>query len=117
MKCVRVNFRYIRSNLDFEITSSYLKQQGIIEQEPTTENNIQRGKLIKASIRHRSRGCVSLLTTLKDQQETFFKQVLDAWNKHKNFGKYTHVHVYPVYHAMLNHQINILQPVYNFLNY
>ena len=101
MKCVRGNFRYIRSNLDFEITSSYLKQQGIIEQEPTTENIIQRGKLVKASIRHRSRGCDSLLRTLKDQQETFFKKVLDAWDKHKNFGKYTHVHVYPVYQCSI----------------
>ena len=117
MKCVRVSFRYIRSNLHFEITSSYLRQQGIIEQEPTTENTTQRGKLIKDSIRQRSRGCVSLLTSLKDQQESFLKHVLDAWNKHKSFGRYTHVHIYPVYHAILNHQINILQPVHNFLNY
>ena len=115
MKCVRVSFRVIRSNLHFEITSSYLWQQGIIEQEPRTGNIIQRGKLIKASIRHRSRGCVSLLTSLKDQQESFFKQVLDAWNKHKNFGRYIYVHVYPVYYAMLNHQINILQQVYNLI--
>ena len=108
MKCVRVNFRYIRSNLDFEITSSYLWQQGIIEQKPTTETIFQRGKLIKASIRHQSRGCVSLLTSLVDQQETFFKQFLYAWNKYKKFGRYTNVQVYPVYYAMLNHQINIL---------
>lgn len=88
MKCVRVNFRNIRSNLQFENTSIYLRQQGIIEHEPIAENIIQRGKLIKACIRHRSSGCDSLLKSLKDQEETFFKRVLEVWDKHKKFGRY-----------------------------
>lgn len=92
VECVRINFRYIRKQLHFEITIDYLEQEGVLKgvSRTITDNRIQRGMLVKQSIRKGSSGCESLLKCLKSQNEETFHQALETWRKRKGFDPRTH---------------------------
>lgn len=85
VECVRINFRYIREQLHFEITIDNLVEHKVLKTvpKPKTVNRIQRGMLVKESIRKGSKGCECLLNCLKSQHEEKFKQILEAWKKRK----------------------------------
>lgn len=90
VECVRINFRYIRKKLHFEITIDNLVQHGVLKTvpKPKTDNRIQRGMLVKESIRKGSKGCECLLNCLKSQHQEIFEQILEAWRERRAFGKY-----------------------------
>lgn len=85
-ECVLINFRQIRENLHFEITVDYLKQAGVLElEENPEESRIQRGQLVKKSIRKGSRGCESLLRCLNSQLKEMYEKILRDWEKKKGY--------------------------------
>lgn len=93
VECVRINFRYIRKQLHFEITIDHLIQEGVLKgvSKTITDNRIQRGMLVKQSIRQGSRGCESLLKCLKSQNEETFEQALDTWRRRRGFDPRTQI--------------------------
>lgn len=84
-----MNFRQIREILHFEITVDHLKQEGVLGMEENPEESrIQRGRLVKKSIRKRSWGCESLLRCLNFQLKEHYEKILRDWEKKKGYGKY-----------------------------
>lgn len=88
VECVRINFRWIRDQLHFEMTADHLVQNAVISCAKTPENTIHRGFLVKSAIRKGHRGCESLLRCLETQQKETFEKALKVWTDRKKFGKY-----------------------------
>lgn len=85
-ECVQMNFRQIREILHFEITVDHLKQEGVLGMEENPEESrIQRGQLVKKSIRKRSWGCESLLRCLNFQLKEHYEKILRDWEKKKGY--------------------------------
>lgn len=52
------------------------------------ESRIQRGQLVKKSIRKGLRGCDFLLRCLNFQLKEYYENIFKDWKKKKGYGKY-----------------------------
>ncbi|XP_062600613.1 uncharacterized protein LOC134262252, partial [Saccostrea cucullata] len=87
LECVTLNFRGIRRDLHFEMTSAHLYAAGIIQSKPTQESTKERGMLVKSAMKSKERGCYSLLKYLEDTEEHTFHTALNKWKERKRKGR------------------------------
>lgn len=80
-RCIRINFRYIREMLHFDITLDTLIQEGIFEaRQEFKATTVNRGKLVKESIKKGPRACDSLLRCLESQLKEAYDKVVKTFN-------------------------------------
>ncbi|XP_061164136.1 uncharacterized protein LOC133173197 [Saccostrea echinata] len=87
LECVRLNFRWIRQNLHFELTAEHLCSERIIQAKPTQESTKERGRLVKSALKSEKRGCYSLLKYLEETEEHIFKKARSHFKERKENGR------------------------------
>ncbi|XP_062569121.1 uncharacterized protein LOC134231209 [Saccostrea cucullata] len=87
LECVRLNFRWIKHNLHFELTAEHLYAQHVIDFIPAQETTKERGRLVKSAVKRKEQGCFSLLKHLEDTDEHIFHKALQILKERKKNGR------------------------------